>query len=198
MLKESMAQDDEEFLADLGIEVDATYVNDKKLKRKLTKQKYHARRMLDPEYKKQHNAKSQEWQKNNEERRKEITKRHYEKHKEKIRVKGREHYYKNKDQRLAYSKQYKLKHIDKYKQYHRIHRYNISAEQFELMNNLQDRKCYLCDGENKFKPLYVDHDKIANKIRKLLCQHCNTGLGFFKDNIEVMLKAIQYLKDHKE
>lgn len=66
------------------------------------------------------------------------------------------------------------------------------------MNELQSGKCFICGGKNKLKPLYVDHDKNTNKIRKLLCQHCNTGLGFFKDSIEIMLKAVQYLKDHKE
>jgi hypothetical protein len=30
----------------------------------------------------------------------------------------------------------------------------------------------------------------------LLCQSCNQGLGFFKDNIRILAGAIVYLQDH--
>jgi len=31
----------------------------------------------------------------------------------------------------------------------------------------------------------------------LLCRTCNAGLGYFKDNIEQLTKAINYLKETK-
>jgi len=33
-------------------------------------------------------------------------------------------------------------------------------------------------------------------VRSLLCNDCNSGLGFFKESEELMLKAIEYLKAH--
>jgi hypothetical protein len=42
--------------------------------------------------------------------------------------------------------------------------------------------------------LVKDHDHETGKARAWLCDSCNTGLGRFKDNIELLEKAIGYLK----
>lgn len=42
--------------------------------------------------------------------------------------------------------------------------------------------------------LVVDHEHATQKIRWLLCQHCNTGLGMFKENPTVMRKAAAMLE----
>lgn len=44
--------------------------------------------------------------------------------------------------------------------------------------------------------LSVDHCHITGNIRGLLCRHCNAGLGLFKDNIELLEKALSYLKSY--
>ena len=33
------------------------------------------------------------------------------------------------------------------------------------------------------------------KVRKLLCSNCNSALGMFNDNIEILRNAIDYLKN---
>lgn len=40
----------------------------------------------------------------------------------------------------------------------------------------------------------MDHNHESNKFRGMLCNHCNRGLGNFKDNIEILKKAILYLE----
>jgi hypothetical protein len=42
----------------------------------------------------------------------------------------------------------------------------------------------------------LDHDHASGEIRGVLCGQCNSGLGWFKDNIEVMEKAAAYLEQH--
>lgn len=44
--------------------------------------------------------------------------------------------------------------------------------------------------------LVRDHDHVTGKARDWLCDSCNTGLGRFKDNIELLEKAIDYLKKY--
>ena len=42
----------------------------------------------------------------------------------------------------------------------------------------------------------VDHCHTSGKIRGLICNGCNKGLGLFKDNIDLLQKAINYLKEN--
>lgn len=46
--------------------------------------------------------------------------------------------------------------------------------------------------------LVIDHDHETGLARDWLCDSCNTGLGRFKDNIELLEKAIEYLKKHNQ
>ncbi len=43
-----------------------------------------------------------------------------------------------------------------------------------------------------------DHDHHTGKAREWLCDSCNTGLGRFKDNIELLQQAIRYLEKHNQ
>jgi hypothetical protein len=44
------------------------------------------------------------------------------------------------------------------------------------------------------KNLDVDHCHRTGKIRGLLCNSCNQGLGLFKDDEKIMKQAADYLK----
>lgn len=50
--------------------------------------------------------------------------------------------------------------------------------------------CAICGGKEK---LVVDHDHETDKVRGLLCFFCNLGLGNFRDNPQLLKKAIEYL-----
>jgi hypothetical protein len=60
----------------------------------------------------------------------------------------------------------------------------------------QDHKCKICgvdetgSGE---KGLVVDHNHTTNEVRGLLCGSCNRALGYFKDSLDVLQKATNYL-----
>ncbi len=73
-------------------------------------------------------------------------------------------------------------------------KFNLSLEEFEMLSIKQNNKCAICGLQDK---LYVDHDHKTGKIRELLCNCCNNGLGRFYDNVEVLQKAIDYLNKHK-
>lgn len=44
------------------------------------------------------------------------------------------------------------------------------------------------------KELDIDHCHETGIIRSLLCNRCNQALGLFKDDIESLKKAINYLE----
>lgn len=65
------------------------------------------------------------------------------------------------------------------------HKYGISKE------DISYSECLICGSKDR---LHIDHCHTQNKFRGLLCISCNTGLGMFKENVEVMQKAINYIK----
>jgi len=52
------------------------------------------------------------------------------------------------------------------------------------------KECVICGDETN---LVVDHDHKTNKVRGMLCNKCNKGLGLFKDNPDFLLYARIYL-----
>jgi hypothetical protein len=63
----------------------------------------------------------------------------------------------------------------------------------EDLKKLKDttKQCKICNAET---PLVVDHDHKSGTIRGMLCQHCNRGLGHFRDNPALLLEAARYLE----
>lgn len=76
---------------------------------------------------------------------------------------------------------------------------NITKEEYKKMYEMQNGYCAICNNHvSSYKrDLSLDHDHNTGKVRGFLCDCCNTGLGLFKDNTEIMFKAINYLFKHK-
>lgn len=65
----------------------------------------------------------------------------------------------------------------------------------ELSKMLDNTKhCTICGSREK---LVVDHDHTTNKIRGMLCNHCNRGLGHFRDDPDLLEFARIYLLSSK-
>jgi protein-arginine kinase activator protein McsA len=73
--------------------------------------------------------------------------------------------------------------------------YGLGIEGYEKLYQEQEKKCQICQKE--FEKLHVDHCHDKKTIRGLLCQQCNLGLGSFKDNVEILERAIKYVKDNQ-
>lgn len=111
-------------------------------------------------------------------------------------------YHRRKDyvkmQRKAYYASNKQTFIERNKtRYYYKYLKGMSVQDYEQLCKECNYSCNICGliTDGKFtKKLYVDHDHSTKKIRGLLCQKCNSGLGMFKDNIIILSKAIVYLK----
>ena len=75
-------------------------------------------------------------------------------------------------------------------------KFGISLGEYQAMHAAQNGKCKLCgrDERTRQRRLAVDHCHATLKIRGLLCHHCNTGLGNFMDDVELLRLAIAYLE----
>jgi hypothetical protein len=76
-----------------------------------------------------------------------------------------------------------------------LHTYPIPKPEYEKLYNLQNGCCKIC-GEHRDR-LQVDHDHDTGKVRGLLCNTCNTGIGMLKDKPKNFNKAYEYLRNHK-
>lgn len=52
------------------------------------------------------------------------------------------------------------------------------------------KECVICGDMND---LVVDHDHVTGNVRGMLCNHCNRGLGHFRDSPMLLEFAAQYL-----
>jgi hypothetical protein len=69
-------------------------------------------------------------------------------------------------------------------------KYGVTEEDVRAMERRQGGVCAICSSE---KRLVLDHDHRTGRVRGLLCSHCNTMLGFGRDNPDIMRSAIRYL-----
>jgi hypothetical protein len=83
-------------------------------------------------------------------------------------------------------------------------KYGLSEDRHAEMHAAQNGLCAICGGvdeqiikrSGKTKELAIDHCHTTNKVRGLLCSHCNQGLGHFKENAELLRAAAAYLESH--
>ncbi len=76
-------------------------------------------------------------------------------------------------------------------------RYGIDIEQYKKVLENQNYLCAICgcsENDTKHKRMSVDHCHSSGKIRGLLCRKCNAMLGLVNDNVDTLLKAIDYLE----
>jgi hypothetical protein len=86
----------------------------------------------------------------------------------------------------------------------RLKKYGISFADYATLWDTQEGKCAICSmvfkefgaTEVAKEQAYVDHDHTTNKVRGLLCNNCNAGLGHFFDKTTRLQKAIDYLRSH--
>ena len=73
--------------------------------------------------------------------------------------------------------------------------YGIAINEFNKILKKQNNKCASC-GKLFLSEYdtYIDHDHKTEKVRGLLCNNCNTGIGFLGDDIKGVKAALNYLE----
>jgi len=85
---------------------------------------------------------------------------------------------------------------------HRETRTGWSDAAFEDAWSRQEGRCQICDipmtrvGKS-LSAVNADHCHASGNTRALLCRGCNNALGLFKDDPDILLSAVDYLRRHK-
>lgn len=76
-------------------------------------------------------------------------------------------------------------------------KFGITLEEYKNILAKQNECCAICGEKCRTgKDLAVDHNHQTSKVRGLLCQGCNIGLGQFKESKIIFSNAIRYLKKY--
>lgn len=82
-------------------------------------------------------------------------------------------------------------------------RYGLTPDELAGMVAAQVNCCAICgeppdpNGTKAASRLHVDHDHVTGRNRDLLCCRCNQGIGYFERDIDLFLKAYDYIKRHR-
>lgn len=102
----------------------------------------------------------------------------------------------NQDLLREKAREWRAKNKDRIRGYGYSRFYGLTRAQVGLLYSNQNGKCAICgkplliDGK---KGMCVDHDHGTGNVRGLLCGTCNLALGYFKDSIEILNAAANYL-----
>lgn len=102
-----------------------------------------------------------------------------------------------------YYRQHRAQHGLSYRESSMQRKFGIGLHEYGQMLLAQGGKCAICGEESggtrhgETKALAVDHDHVTGKVRGLLCESCNQGIGKLKDDPDLLRKAADYIERHK-
>jgi len=133
-------------------------------------------------------------------------KKYIEERRENVNARLKEKRLSNLEEYRAYGRDKYQANRERYAMLAAARRRNISLSYYESLIESQNNLCAICGNEetrissrsNEITRLCIDHDHASGKVRALLCANCNSGIGKFKDDIQILQSAIEYLKKHKD
>lgn len=113
-------------------------------------------------------------------------------------ARGREWEKKNRELSRQMDRTWRKANPDKVRQHKRncvLRRdYGLTPEDYSAVLEFQKNLCPIC--KNPLKTPNVDHSHRTGETRGLVCWHCNNALGKFRDDIELLKAAVEYLENH--
>lgn len=112
------------------------------------------------------------------------------------------------EHRKAYLKAYRAKNSERLRSYDRnrycgerkrqlrVRNYDLTPTEYDRLLDSQVHCCAICGThQSQLKStLCIDHDHKTGKVRGLICDLCNRGIGMLQDNPDVLDRASAYLR----
>lgn len=99
------------------------------------------------------------------------------------------------EEKSLYGKRRRRQHPDAERSTKLRYRYGITLEEYNALLKAQSGLCAICTEELSGRK-HLDHDHVSGRVRGILCQHCNRGLGGFRDKPEHLKQAALYIERH--
>ncbi len=99
-------------------------------------------------------------------------------------------------ERYAYAKKYREDNPRAMRSYYFKYKYGITMDGYDSLYVDQKGCCAICGKHKDSLIVDHDHDHASGAVRGLLCYQCNTGIGQLQDNVDILTKAIEYIKGY--
>ena len=77
-----------------------------------------------------------------------------------------------------------------------LRKYGLTEADWNNILKRQGGGCGICGTDvpgGRGESWAIDHCHVTNRVRGLLCHNCNIGLGHFRDRLDLLTAAIEYL-----
>lgn len=83
--------------------------------------------------------------------------------------------------------------------HNRANKYKLTIEELSFLYEKYQGCCAICrvSEEDLGKRLAIDHCHETGLVRGILCQRCNLGIGQLGDTQELLVLAVEYLRNHE-
>jgi hypothetical protein len=81
-----------------------------------------------------------------------------------------------------------------------LRKYGLTDDDWARMVARQDNRCAICRTDKpggRGELWHIDHDHVTGRVRGLLCHGCNVGIGNFRDDPDLMLAAVEYIRSSR-
>ena len=138
-----------------------------------------------------------QWSANNKEKRRDYSLEFYHRNREDLLKKrrSRSNTPEGKARRAEYNRRYNEKNPSQKRDLSLKKRYGISLDDFNALVRSQGECCALC-LEPLGDDMVIDHDHKTQRIRGVLHNNCNTGIGLFREDPKRLECALRYVREN--
>jgi hypothetical protein len=143
--------------------------------------------------------KAKAWREENPERKKEVSRAWRAANKDYVLEKDRKYYADNKEERRLYHSGWRAANAEHIRNSHLMKNFGISQAEWGDILASQGFRCAICQTDEpggRHGTWCTDHCHATGRIRGILCNACNTGLGLLGDTSEALKVATKYLEKH--
>lgn len=128
---------------------------------------------------------------------------YYAEHGDKKRAYAREYSKTEKARRAASERRRRDRLGPRYmKNYNLVAKYGLTLDEYERRVAERGGRCDICKevptGKRHHSVLHIDHSHETNTTRGLLCGRCNTAIGLLREDQDLFVAAVAYLRSYVE